>query len=64
VIDTGSEIIPVEVKAETNLKAKSLKIYHEKFRPANSIRTSMKDYKQESWLLNLPLWAVEQIVAK
>lgn len=59
VIDNGRDIIPVEVKAETNLQAKSLKVYHEKFRPRLSIRTSMADYKKEDWLLNLPLWAVE-----
>lgn len=57
-IDTGSEVIPIEVKAETNLKAKSLKTYCEKFQPKTVIRTSMSDYKQEDWLLNLPLWAV------
>ncbi|NTV91197.1 MAG: ATP-binding protein [Clostridiales bacterium] len=61
VIDTGSEVIPLEVKAETNLKAKSLKVYYEKFRPGISIRTSMADYKQEEWLLNLPLWAIETV---
>ena len=59
VIDNGSDVIPVEVKAETNLQAKSLKVYHEKFQPRLSIRTSMADYKREDWLLNLPLWAVE-----
>src|SRR5665648_105218 len=60
-ISTGMQIIPVEVKAETNLKAKSLKIYWEKFQPAFAIRTSMSQYKREDWLLNLPLWAVETI---
>jgi len=59
VIDTGSDVIPIEVKAEQNLQAKSLKVYHEKFQPKLSIRTSMADYKREEWLLNLPLWAVE-----
>ncbi len=59
VIDTGSDVIPVEVKAEQNLQAKSLKVYREKFQPKLSIRTSMADYKREDWLLNLPLWAVE-----
>lgn len=59
VIDNGKEVIPVEVKAETNLQAKSLKVYHEKFQPKLSIRTSMTDYKREDWLLNLPLWAIE-----
>jgi len=60
-IDVGNEVIPVEVKAETNLKAKSLKTFCEKFEPKNAIRTSMSDYKKESWLLNLPLWAVEMV---
>lgn len=59
VIDNGNDVIPVEVKAETNLQAKSLKVYRDKFRPTLSIRTSMADYKKEDWLLNLPLWAVE-----
>lgn len=58
VIDNGSEVIPIEVKAETNLQAKSLKTYKEKFGPKRSIRTSMADYKDEGWLLNLPLWAL------
>ncbi len=56
-----SDVIPVEVKAETNLQAKSLKVYRDKFQPKQSIRTSMSDYRQESWLLNLPLWAVEAV---
>lgn len=62
VIDTGSDIIPVEVKAEVNLQAKSLKVYQEKFKPKVSVRTSMADYKKEDWLVNLPLWAVGMIV--
>lgn len=58
-VDTGEEIVPIEVKAETNLKAKSLKSYYEKFSPEISIRTAMTDYKKEEWLLNIPLWAIE-----
>ena len=42
IIDTGEHIIPVEVKAEVNLRSKSLKTYHEKFSPDVCIRTSMK----------------------
>lgn len=59
VIDNGSDIIPLEVKAEVNLQAKSLKVYREKFQPQLSIRTSMADHKREEWLLNLPLWAID-----
>ncbi|MFN6019641.1 MAG: ATP-binding protein [Bacteroidota bacterium] len=50
-------IIPVEVKAAENLKAKSLKVYHQKFNPEISIRTSLADYRKEDWLINLPLYA-------
>ena len=60
-VDTGNSIIPIEVKAETNLRAKSLKTYAEKFSPEIAIRTSMQDYKKESWLINLPLYAIENI---
>lgn len=61
IIDTGEQIVPVEVKAEVNLKAKSLKTYREKFNPEISVRTSMADYKKEEGLINLPLYAVEEI---
>ena len=61
VVDTGGRIVPVEVKAEVNLKAKSLKAYQEKFSPEVSVRTSMADYKKEERLVNLPLYAIDQI---
>ena len=60
-VDTGDRVLPVEVKAETNLKAKSLRVYKEKFAPELSVRTSMADYKKEDWLVNLPLYAVANI---
>ncbi len=61
IVDTGELIVPLEVKAEVNLRAKSLKVFHEKFQPEISIRTSMSDYKKEEWLVNLPLYAIDQI---
>lgn len=64
VVDTGEQILPIEVKAEINLRAKSLKTYRERFEPELSVRTSMADYKKEDWLLNLPLYAIENIAAE
>lgn len=61
IIDTGEQVVPVEAKAEVNLRAKSLKTYYEKFSPQISVRTSMADYKREEWLVNLPLYAIDQI---
>lgn len=60
-VDTGETIVPVEVKAEVNLRAKSLRVYSEKFSPDVAIRTSMLDYKKEAWLVNLPLYAIENL---
>lgn len=61
VVDTGGRVMPLEVKAETNLRAKSLKTYREKFSPELAIRTSMADYRKEDGLVNLPLYAIGQI---
>lgn len=61
VVDAGDGIIPVEVKAEVNLKAKSLKAYRDRFSPPLSVRTSMAPYKREEWLVNLPLYAISTI---
>lgn len=60
-VDDGEDIIPVEVKAETNLMAKSLKYYTEKYSPRISVRSSMADYREEGSLLNLPLYAISEL---
>ncbi len=62
VVDTGKHIIPVEVKAQLNLRAKSLRVYREKFSPEISVRTAMSDYKKDDGLTNLPLYAIEQLI--
>lgn len=59
VIQNNDRIIPIEVKAEENLKAKSLKSFYEKFNPSTSVRTSMSDYRDDGWLVNSPLYAFE-----
>ena len=61
VVDTGEQIVPIEVKAEVNLRAKSLKTYQEKFSPVISIRTSMSDYREQDWMTNIPLYYLERI---
>ena len=62
VIDVGDKAIPVEVKAEENLKAKSLISYRDRFSPERSVRTSMADYRQDDRFINLPLYMIEEIV--
>ncbi len=51
-------IIPVEVKAEENLQAKSLKSFYNKYRPGKAVRFSMSDYRKQEWMINIPLYCV------
>lgn len=55
-------IVPLEVKAAENLQAKSLKAYCQKYNPKVALRTSMSDYRKENWLVNIPLYAIGDIV--
>lgn len=57
-IQIKGAVIPIEVKAEENPQSKSLKAYVDKFKPEYAIRTSMKDYREQDWLINMPLWCV------
>lgn len=61
VIQLEDCIVPIEVKATTNLQAKSLKIYMQKYKPNFAIRTSLADYKMTENLKDLPLYAIECI---
>jgi len=54
----GPDVFPLGVKAEENLQSKSLKVYYEKYKPPVALRTSMKDYREEGWLSNIPLYAI------
>jgi len=54
-------IIPIEVKSEENLKAKSLRAFTKKHKSEIAIRTSMSDYREEDWLINIPLYALDAI---
>ncbi|MFZ3070307.1 MAG: ATP-binding protein [Anaerolineaceae bacterium] len=61
VVQRGGKVYPIEVKAAENLQAKSLKNYFQQFKPQKSVRTSMSDYRDEGWLLNLPLYMINQL---
>jgi predicted AAA+ superfamily ATPase len=57
-VQYSNEIIPIEVKANENLQAKSLKAFCQKYNPKIAIRTSLSDYRKETWLTNVPLYAI------
>ncbi len=63
-IQKGTDIVPIEVKAEENLKAKSLRVYCDKFKPETAIRTSMSNYREQEWMVNVPLYVLDKYLKK
>ena len=61
-VQTPLRIIPVEVKAEENVKSKSLSVFinaDHKQLSLRGVRCSMKPYMDQGWMENIPLFAVE-----
>jgi len=56
--DEEDDIVPLEVKAETNVKAKSLRQFVKDYQPKKVYRISMNNYKVDDWVTNMPLFAV------
>ena len=59
-IQRSGQIIPIEVKADINLRAKSLWSFNHQFHPERAIRTSLADYAQSAWLDDIPLFATSE----
>lgn len=56
-IQKDNRIIPIEVKAEENLKAKSLSAFVARYPSLHAVRLSMSDYREQDWMTNVPLYA-------
>lgn len=62
VVQLDGYVIPIEVKAEKNLKAKSLKNFIQEYKSEKSVRTSLADYKlNDNNLYDIPLYAIGNI---
>jgi predicted AAA+ superfamily ATPase len=57
-IQKENEIIPIEVKASTTVRSQSLKTFSEKYKPKLSVRFSLLPYCDQTWMINIPLFAV------
>lgn len=57
-IQTDEYMIPMEVKAEENLQAKSLKVFTQKYGIKKAVRVSMAGFRDQDWLINFPLYNV------
>lgn len=58
VVQYAQSVVPIEVKAEENLKSKSLKVYVDDYQPAWALRFSMADFREQEWMMNVPLYAI------
>lgn len=58
VIQQGSRVIPVEVKAEENVRARSLSQFVKDHAGLKGLRLSMKGYADQGWMENIPLFSV------
>lgn len=57
-LESEDRPIPVEAKAEANVKAKSLAVFRKKFNPPMAVRTSLLNYARSNGLLDIPLYAL------
>jgi len=58
VVQDNGIIIPYEVKSGENLRAKSFRLFCEKYAPVRAVRTAMSPYKKEDWMTNIPLYGI------
>ncbi|MDR3247952.1 MAG: AAA family ATPase [Treponema sp.] len=61
VIQQWNTIVPLEVKATKNLKAKSLKVFIDSYQPKIAIRSSLAEYDRGSIIIDLPLYAIGRL---
>ena len=61
-LQNEDKIIPIEVKAEENLQAKSLRVFVERNPGLKGVRLSMSPYRDQNWLTNYPLYSILAIL--
>jgi hypothetical protein len=56
-----NQVIPIEVKSGGNVKAKSLAVYRSRYTPKTAVRSSPLPYREQDGLVNLPLYAIQNL---
>ena len=54
----------IEVKAEENLRARSLRAFCDKYKPEIAVRSSMSNYREQDWMVNVPLYVLDKYLEK
>jgi predicted AAA+ superfamily ATPase len=61
IIDDGSHVIPIEIKAGESSKSKSLHVYDKKFNPKHAVQCNLKNFSKSGRFCNYPLYAASLI---
>lgn len=56
--------VPIEVKAEENLRARSLRAFCDKYKPEIAVRSSMSNYREQDWMVNVPLYVLDKYLER
>lgn len=57
-IERAEGLVPIEVKAEENLRSKSLRTYIDRYKPPAALRFSLANYREQQDMTNVPLYAI------
>lgn len=58
IVQREGKVYPIEVKAEENLRAKSLRAFCDRYEGMKARRLSLSGFRDQGWMRNVPLWAV------
>lgn len=61
IVQSGAHIVPIEVKSEKNVKARSLAEYRKKYEPQYAVKTSMREETTGTEVLNIPLYLISSM---
>ena len=57
-VQDGGNVFAIEVKAEENLRAKSLRAFKDAHPEVNAVRFSLSGHRKQDWMRNVPLYAI------
>ncbi|MDO4437691.1 MAG: AAA family ATPase [Coriobacteriaceae bacterium] len=56
-VQNGSDVCAIEVKASENLRSKSLRAFKDRHPEVQAVRFSLSGYREQDWMRNIPLYA-------
>lgn len=62
-VQSKGEVYPIEVKAEENLRSKSLRAFNERYEKMNPRRFSLSGFRDQGWMKNVPLYVIGNLGA-